>query len=799
MEIQRTKAETLSWLAGQGFPVPELMYFSVESWENAPEKIVRSLCGSFGQYAPKVAVRSSAQAEDGIESSQAGAFRSVLHVSSNNVKELCRAIFDVKGNLHNRQDQIFVQPMVGNVIMSGVLMTRHLDDGSPYYVINYDDSSGRTDTVTGGIGASKTVFIYKGARDDDFDSPRLRAVVNLAQSLEKLYADAPLDIEFALDARLNIHLLQVRRICAERHWKEGVEEQVSSRIRHVESFVRHIMAPRSGLYGSRTMLGVMPDWNPAEIIGISPRPLASSLYRELITRRSWSLAREQMGYAPLPPVELMMTVAGRPYIDVRASFNSFLPAGLRSDICEKLVNAWLDRLDAHPNLHDKVEFDIVHTVAVPDMEQSFTERYAGLLTTEEFAEYRAKLTQLTNAALAPQGTLTEALDKIEKLRSVQEAQLPAEASAARDMDAFDLALRMSSALEQCIVLGTIPFATAARHAFIAESLLRSIINCAALSAERVAAFKQSIHTVSGELTRDFQRVCTGLQDTESFLQKYGHLRPGTYDILSPSYAERDDLFVASSIKTPQTACEHFQLSCEEREAINRLFQTSGLLTDAEYFLSYARKAIAGREYAKFIFTRHISHIMTLLAAWGAHFGLGREELSMLTMNEVLDSLTKPFHKDSRRYFQQRVRQARQEYDLMRSFKLAYLIRSPRDVYIVPQHRSAPNFITSGRVQAPVAHLEQGHNSVVCLEGRIVCIESADPGYDWIFTRNIAGLITRYGGANSHMAIRCAEYALPAAIGCGEVLFEQIRNADSCLLDCAAKSITPLNAPGGAAR
>ena len=799
METHKTKAETLSWLAGQGFPVPELLCFSVESWEHAPETIMRSLHDSFGRSAPKVAVRSSAQAEDGSESSQAGAFRSILHVPSDNVAGLCRAICAVKDTLHNRQDQIFVQRMVGNVIMSGVLMTRHLDDGSPYYVINYDDRSGRTDTVTGGIGASKTVCIYRGARDDDFDSPRLRAVINLARSLEKLYAEAPLDIEFALDARLNAHLLQVRRICASRHWKAGVEEQVSSRIRHVESFVRHIMAPRFGLYGKRTILGVMPDWNPAEILGIAPRPLASSLYRELITRRTWSLAREQMGYAPLPPVELMITVAGRPYIDVRASFNSFLPAGLRADICEKLANAWLDRLDSHPNLHDKVEFDVVHTVAVPDMEQSFTERYPGLLSTEEFATYRAKLLQLTNAALASQGTLTDALDTIEKLRDAQEARLPAEAAAARDMDAFDLALRMSSALEQCIVLGTIPFATAARHAFIAESLLRSMTDSAALELERVAAFKQSIRTVSGELTRDFQSVCAGLRDRESFLQQYGHLRPGTYDILSPSYAERDDLFAASAIKTQRTTCAYFQLSSAEQKAVNGLLQAHGLLTDAERFLDYARRAIAGREYAKFIFTRHIAHIMTLLTAWGDHFGLGREELSMLTINEVLDSLTKPFHKDSGRYFQERVRQARQEYDLMRSFKLAYLIRSPRDVYIVPQHRSVPNFITAGRVQAPVAHLEQHHNSALCLEGRIVCIESADPGYDWIFTRHIAGLITRYGGSNSHMAIRCAEYALPAAIGCGEVLFERIRNANSCLLDCAAKSITPLDAPDGAAR
>ena len=30
----------------------------------------------------------------------------------------------------------------------------------------------------------------------------------------------------------------------------------------------------------------------------------------------------------------------------------------------------------------------------------------------------------------------------------------------------------------------------------------------------------------------------------------------------------------------------------------------------------------------------------------------------------------------------------------------------------------------------------------------------------------------YGGANSHMAIRCAEFNIPAAIGCGTLIYDQ---------------------------
>ena len=68
------------------------------------------------------------------------------------------------------------------------------------------------------------------------------------------------------------------------------------------------------------------------------------------------------------------------------------------------------------------------------------------------------------------------------------------------------------------------------------------------------------------------------------------------------------------------------------------------------------------------------------------------------------------------------------------------------------------------------------------------IENADPVYDWIFTRSIAGLITKYGGVASHMSIRCAELGLPAAIGCGEIFYENLIKSSKILLDCKNEHI-----------
>ena len=76
--------------------------------------------------------------------------------------------------------------------------------------------------------------------------------------------------------------------------------------------------------------------------------------------------------------------------------------------------------------------------------------------------------------------------------------------------------------------------------------------------------------------------------------------------------------------------------------------------------------------------------------------------------------------------------------------------------------SVPNYITNLKASGKTVFINSQHK-IEDLTGKIVLIENADPGYDWIFTQKIAGLITKYGGANSHI-IRCAEFGIPAAIG-----------------------------------
>lgn len=189
-----------------------------------------------------------------------------------------------------------------------------------------------------------------------------------------------------------------------------------------------------------------------------------------------------------------------------------------------------------------------------------------------------------------------------------------------------------------------------------------------------------------------------------------------------------------------------------------------------------------------IFTRDLSDALALLNRWGGEVGLSREDLSYLDIFQLLDSLVSPLLDDIDRVVLKWVDRARHEYQQAISLKLGHLISGADDVFVVPMHRSLPNFITQKRVEAEGILLQQDTPVTTALQGRIVCIENADPGYDWVFTRDIAGLVTQYGGANSHMAIRCAEFGIPAAIGCGEQLFSRLLRCRGIVLNCQDKTI-----------
>jgi phosphohistidine swiveling domain-containing protein len=655
-------------------------------------------------------------------------------------------------------------------------------------VVNYDDESGRTDTVTSGAsGINRTLLVNRDAVRD-LRSPRFRALLEAVREIETVTHSTQLDIEFAMGAdRKTVHIFQVRPITTVPSWSRSVTARVNETIRGLRGFVRGRCLPVPGVCGARSILGQMPDWNPAEMIGASPRPLSLSLYRVLITDRAWRQARRLMGYAEPAGAPLMVSLAGKPYIDVRFSFHSFLPAGLPEGIGHKLVDAWLDRLEAHPELHDKVEFEVAITALSLDFDRDVSELIPGVLSTAECRTFRQELRRLTAALLrgrvAPFRRMLERVEVLDRsLGGLQDACDPRSPVSLRAVAAM---------IEQCVEFGTIPFSVLARHAFIGRSFMQSMVRRGVADEASVQRFMQSVRTVAGELVHDMDRFAAGVLSREEFMGRYGHLRPGTYDILSPRYDSRKELLGRSvrgrgGVSHPRARGVPF--SSRQISELSRLLREEKLGIGGAELLDYVREATRLREYSKFIFTKVVSALLETLAAWGSRNDLAREDLSFLTVDQILDAAVTGESRSCGKRLRELAEQARSQHETTLAVRLPHLICREQDVAVVPLLVGRPNFITKRKVRGEGVWLDSHADSGVDLKGRIVLIESADPGYDWIFSRSPRGLVTQFGGANSHMAIRCAEFGIPAVIGCGEQMFDRIRRSRTVELNCAEERV-----------
>ena len=336
-------------------------------------------------------------------------------------------------------------------------------------------------------------------------------------------------------------------------------------------------------------------------------------------------------------------------------------------------------------------------------------------------------------------------------------------------------------LDDCRRLGALPFAHLARSGFVAVTLLREAQSQGIISAAAQESFLSTLRTVSHQLTNDARAVAAGQMQWDDFVGNYGHLRPGTYDITSPRYDADPERFLRPLVKHAKhsiVAKEDDSPWQAERGAFFSALEELGLPADPERVERFLRQTIEGREYAKFIFTRNLSSALEELAQVGAQYGLIREELANISIEEIISLRhTKLSEKVVANDLKRRAAEEDYSQRLAAACELPPLITKEDDLDAFVLGSDQPNFIGSGSVIADCINLaEYSTDETLKLAGSIVLIPQADPGYDWLFSQGIAGLVTLYGGANSHMAIRSAEFGLPAAIGIGEQRYRELTQA-----------------------
>jgi phosphohistidine swiveling domain-containing protein len=337
-------------------------------------------------------------------------------------------------------------------------------------------------------------------------------------------------------------------------------------------------------------------------------------------------------------------------------------------------------------------------------------------------------------------------------------------------------------MADCTRYGTLPFAGLARAGFIAVQLLKSLVSIGILSDRDYQNYMGSLNTVSSQMSVDWQEL-----SKSAFLKKYGHLRPGTYDITSKRYDMVPDMYLGEQdcVGTSRDK-ETFTLSLEQYATIHSEMEKQHLDGDVLALFKFLKAGIEGREFSKFVFTKSLSTVLELFVTLGERYGFSREDMAYLDYSviERLYSSTE----DIRSVLGNSIGIGKERYAETLTFTMPPVILDPNDIYAFHLPSGAPNFITLGEVCGDVCSDDFRRETVY---GKILLIRAADPGYDWIFSCNILVFVTAYGGANSHMAIRAGEMGIPAVIGLGEKEFNRLSQAQKLRIDCANKKLEVL--------
>lgn len=773
-----TKANTLQSLKEmiRKARIEDMYIVTVEEFCTDNDKVVDDIVHIF--KTGKIVVRSSSKREDAFEESNAGHFESILDVSvidRDAVKHAIDTVINSYGEEVDDDEQVLIQRQTEDVLVSGVVFTRDIQRNRPYYVINYDDS-GSTDSVTSGAGGYSAWLSYDV--DKNNVPSKWRGLMDAVWEMEEILKGILLDIEFAITSE-SVVIFQVRPLAAAYKYgrKNNKQDLQDIKEENVKKYLK-----RCGM--SLTCYSDMAFWNPAEIIGDNPKNLDYSLYREIITKSAWNEGLIPMGYRPVPK-ELMYKFGNKPYISVERSFEALMPSALSDDLAKKLRDYYVNELKDNLSAHDKIEFEISHNCYDFSMHARLAKLMTDGFSTEEVMELENALKQLTIKTISSYADVLST--DMENLKQLEGIRLDIHNITSGSTDFRLIARSIHTLLDSINKFGTPQFSRHARCAFIAKSVCKSLVTEGYITSEQYNQFMSSIRTIAVDYDRDYHAVLDGRLDKEQFLQIYGHLRAGTYNIRNPRYDQMSDLF-SKKIERHELDAKVFNFN--EKciiDAFDNAIINSGLVgITGINVVDFIKKATEQREYFKFVFTKSLSQVIELIKQIGIIACIPVSDLSYLELPEIYAT---EFYSDVNRlneFWSLIIDRRHDLYKINSEMILPAVICSTHDFGYIENINSRPNFITEGKVTADVVLLEDNDGKNV--DGKIVVIEKADPGYDWIFAKGIVGLITKYGGAASHMAIRCAEFKIPAAIGSGATLYEYAIASRKLTIDCKHEKI-----------
>ncbi|MDC3033361.1 PEP-utilizing enzyme [Acidimicrobiaceae bacterium] len=697
---------------------------------------IENIIDSFSQ---KIMIRSNSSSEDKEYSSSAGKYLSIGPIDRNDLETIKKSWEMVVGSYEEQDNQsVIFQNYIENAKSVSVLTSYKVGSDSAYRTFSTYYGS-ETDAITSGkYSEINNFFMHRSFDILPKKYEKYNVYLKIITQLEDLFKNKQLDIEMVLDKNNSPQLLQVRPLMGKKLNKESIFEEKDVIDRNLKNY-KKLNKTTADRFGTNQIYSNMSDMNPAEMIGKKPDNIAFGLYKFMFTDTTWNIQRGEFGYRKYSGGKLMELFNNVAYINVNHSLNSFLTRSLQKESCEEIINYQLNKLKENPHLHDSIEFDISRSSYVFDTVEEFSKEYKDIISPSEIIKWHNDLIQID----------TQNKSTLEKNKKI----------ILSTFSKLDKSFEYSKKENIKLIRDTmaLPFTHHSRLGFVYFAQLNSLLEKEVISEDQKKLLLLSVNSISTKMKADAYEVKIGKKTLEGFLDVYGHIRAGNYNLLS-SNLKNNLNFTESLVNNSEQPLQDNILPKDIYTNIEEYFTINETPLKASAWIDMFQEGISTRENSKFYYTKGIDGILN---------EVGEKNTSD---RELFDLLDIEFNEENTSDMR------------LKNVLMPDLITSNEDFYFYEEMSKNGNYIGQGTVIGDVLLIDNEANRPNNLENKIVVIPAADPGWDWIFNYKIKSLVTKYGGPNSHMAIRCAEHNIPAILGVGENNFTVISNSKSLKID-----------------
>ena len=512
-------------------------------------------------------------------------------------------------------EQVLIQRYSENIAISGVAFTRDFIYKRPYYMINYEVSQDTDEAHDG-----RTKWIAKNTSREFLDYDFL-SLINSIKEIEEVYRDIEaLEIKFGIDSIDNVIIFQVRPL--------------------VELFDKPMALTDKEFYDAKSfakcdyldtshVLSDMASWRPAEILGLNPRPLDCSLYKELITSGKWNESISHFGYAN-EIYDLMQKIGNKPYISVDYTIAGLTPKNLKSSIRFKLKEFYIKKLKDKPFMHERLERDLIcncYDFATKDKLKELSENG---FSEEEISELSKALYEVTSNIIDIYDDVykkdKEDLDKLTELRRQIRSYAPLKET--NIMKVYKYINDLMTAIEN---YGAHQYIRQSRCDIIARSLMKSLADKGYFTHEEIYKFTSSIETEETKFEDYIMRYIHGEIDTDEFNKVYGHIRLKTFDIRTDCYKNMklEGIFEGTKLSSSKGAADL------DLNVLSEALKNIGFNISSKDFIALMSDMIKNKAYFRFEFIKSVSLILDMIAVLGKLHGIDREDMSYLEIEELI--------------------------------------------------------------------------------------------------------------------------------------------------------------------